>query len=85
MNQLPYQLKSQLSSSEEVETYEAKYKGAKLLLQLIVQSLDDALTRSVKHSDSEKLFEDPNWAYRNAYQAGFREGLRTSRKLITKE
>lgn len=85
MTQLPYQLKSQLSKPDEIEHMEEKYKASKPLIKLIVQTLDDALARSAKESDNEKLFEDPNWAYRNAYLAGFRQGLRTSRKLLIKE
>lgn len=85
MTQLPYPLKSQLSNTEELEKMEEKYKSSKALLKLIVQTLDDNLERSIKNSDSEKMFEDPNWAYRNAYLAGYREGLRTSRKIIIKE
>ena len=85
MNQLPHLLKSKVSKPEDLERMQEKYKSSLPVLKLIVQALDDEVTRSVKTSDSEQLFEDPNWAYRNAYLAGYRQGLRTSRKIIIKE
>lgn len=85
MMKLPYLLKCQLSEAGEIDQMEQRYTTAKPLIELIVQTLDDTLAKEVKEADSEKMFEDPNWAYRNAYLAGYREGLRTSRKIITKE
>tara|TARA_R110000824_G_scaffold208044_5_gene393635 strand:- start:7198 stop:7455 length:258 start_codon:yes stop_codon:yes gene_type:complete len=85
MTKLPYPLKSQLSKPDELESMEAKYISAKPLIKFIVQTIDDTVDKSIKLADSDTLFEDPNWAYQSAYNAGFRQGLRTSRKIIIKE
>ena len=82
---LTYPLKSQLSKPDEIEQMEEKYKNAKPLVQLIVQTIDDTLVKASVDADNDRLFEDPNWAYQSAYNAGFRQGLRTSRKIIIKE
>jgi hypothetical protein len=82
---LPYPLKSQLSKPDEIEQMEEKYKNAKPLVQLIVKTIDNTLIKASTDADSDRLFEDPNWAYQSAYNAGFRQGLRTSRKIIIKE
>ena len=82
MKKLPYPLKNRLSSPEEIENMEAKYASAKPLRKLILQVLDAETETTLSHADSQKLFEDPNWAYRSAYLAGYRQALRFTTKLI---
>ena len=85
MMKLPYPLKSQLSNPEAIEQMEGKYKSAKPLIELIVQTIDSNIASQIKDADSDKLFQDPNWAYQSAYQSGVRQGLRAARKIIIKE
>lgn len=71
-----------ISDPKEREEFERSIQGSKRVLQRLASLLDER-TASIDASEiSVKQFDNPSWAYKQAFQNGFRASNAITKKLI---
>lgn len=70
-------------SDEKKKDIESKYRAARSVIERTLEVLQKELEDNLKSSDSVTRFDKPNWANQQAYDAGYRQALRDSQKLLT--
>lgn len=73
-------LKNDPKAKEEFEQY---VKGSKPLLERLDQIIDGVEKNLDRSEISPSAFDNPNWAYLQAYQNGFRGALNKFKTLIS--
>ena len=71
-----------LKTAEEIDEFETYVKSSRRLLNRLKEILDEQITHMDFKEYSAKDFEDPNWAYKQAFRNGQRSTLNALLKLI---
>ena len=61
---------------------EAAFKSSSFLRNRLEDILNKRIEEKRKESISPATFEDPNWAYKQAYFNGIQEGLELAKALL---
>lgn len=68
----------------ELEAFERSYQNAHTVLDRISEVLQKEMTSLIKEEDAPERFENPNWAYYQAYMNGQRKAVRDLINLLDK-
>jgi len=71
-----------LKDPKDVEKFSTALLGDRLILRRLKELLQEEEENLDKLDRSAKAFEDPNWAYKQSYNNGFRACLAMLKKLI---
>lgn len=72
-----------LNDEEKKEQFKNSILGSKQVLDRAVEILQEEEDAIVLAELNHKIYDLPNWDYRQAHDNGFKAGLRTARKLLT--
>lgn len=71
-----------LSDPKEKEVFERKVQGSKEVLERLMTLLNEQ-ERDLNQTETNlKIYDLPNWDYRQAHNNGFRQCLNIQKKLI---
>lgn len=71
-----------LSDPKEKDSFEKAIWGSKRVLNRLRSIIAEYLDNQSKSERSLKDFEEPNWAYKQAYRNGYVAALKTLDKLV---
>ena len=74
---------SNLKRQEEADSFKNEILGSKRVLKRLQDILKEVETEQDRIEANPKIYELPNWDYRQAHLNGFRECLNTINKIIT--
>ena len=72
-----------LKTEEEKEKFTKSLKASRYILGRLQQLLDEEKDGLESAEISPKIYETPNWDYKQAHTNGFKAALRMVSKLIT--
>ncbi len=72
-----------LKTDEEKEKFTKSLKASRYILNRLQQLLDEEKIGLESAEISPKIYETPNWDYKQAHTNGFKAALRMVSKLIT--
>jgi len=72
-----------LKTEEDKEKFTKSLKAARHVLDRLQQLLDEERAGLESAEISPKIYETPNWDYKQAHTNGFKAALRMVSKLIT--
>lgn len=71
-----------LKTEKEIEDFKNSLRGSRRILDRLTELLNE-YEKSLNRSElNTKAFEDPNWAYLQAYKNGYRACLEKLKELI---
>ena len=71
-----------LSSDEEQQRFANQFKGSRGVLERLQQLLDEEKAALEGAEISSKIYDSPNWDYKQAHTNGFKAALRMVSTLI---
>src|SRR5437016_6373951 len=71
-----------LKDADTKSKFEKKLLSSKPVLERLTQLLDERQEHLDANELSVKSFDNPNWAYKQAFNNGFRSALNIAKKLI---
>lgn len=69
-------------SDKEREDFLDYYSSARKVIQKILDILDSDIQSNIRESESPANFEKENWAGKQSYNFGYRQGIRDVIKLL---
>jgi len=72
-----------LKTEEDKERFKNKLKGSKVVLERLQELLDEEKSGLETAEISSKIYDSPNWDYKQAHTNGFKAALKMVSKLIT--
>ncbi len=72
-----------LKTEEDKERFKNKLKGSKVVLERLQALLDEEKSGLESAEISSKIYDSPNWDYKQAHTNGFKAALKMVSKLIT--
>ena len=72
-----------LDSEEDKKRFERTYQASRATLDRLQQLLDEEKAGLESSEISPKIYETPNWDYKQAHTNGFKAALKMVSKLIT--
>lgn len=73
---------SHLQTQDDVDAFKKEILGSKRVLSRLQDILTQVETEQDRIEANPKIYELPNWDYRQAHLNGFRECLNTVNKII---
>lgn len=71
-------------TEEHKEELERIYSNSKRVIERILEILDRDIQINIEKSESPLSFETENWAEKQSYNFGYRQGIRDIKKLLRK-
>lgn len=71
-----------LSSDDDVVRFQNQFKGSKAVLERLQQLMDEEKTALESAEMSSKIYDSPNWDYKQAHTNGFKAALKMVSTLI---
>lgn len=71
-----------LTDSDEKQRFEKKVQSSEKVLERLSDILDIRETGMDMQEMSQKDFENPNWAYKQAFRNGYRSAIWTVQKYL---
>jgi len=71
-----------LNNEKDKEDFRKVVQGSKPALKRIKELLDQEEKALDQTELDPKVFDTPNWAYKQAFKNGFRKGLNITQKLV---
>ena len=69
---------------KDLEAFERSYQNAHTVVDRISEVLEKEMSSLIKEEDAPERFDNPNWAYHQAYLNGQRKAVRDLIKLLNK-
>ncbi len=74
-----------LKTEEDKERFKNQLKGSKAVLERLQELLDEEKSSLETAEISSKIYDSPNWDYKQAHTNGFKAALKMVSKLITSD
>lgn len=71
-----------LANEKDKDDFKRTLQGSRTVLNRLKAIMDEDENSLTKNEISPKVFEDPNWAYKQAYANGYRSCLRLMKTLV---
>lgn len=71
-----------LSSDDDIIRFQNQFKGSKAVLERLQQLMDEEKTALESAEMSSKIYDSPNWDYKQAHTNGFKAALKMVSILI---
>lgn len=71
-----------LSSDDDIIRFQNQFKGSKAVLERLQQLMDEEKTALESAEMSSKIYDSPNWDYKQAHTNGFKAALKMVSTLI---
>lgn len=71
-----------LTNPEEKQRFEQSILGARHVLERLGQIVDEELSNLDQKECNVKVFEQPNWEYRQAHMLGYRAFARVMKTIL---
>jgi hypothetical protein len=71
-----------LKDPKDIERFKNSLLGSKIVLRRLMELLNEVGTDQDRIERDKRVYESPNWAYKQAHLNGFRDCLETIKKII---